>query len=328
MIVIITLKEKVLNILEENRNSYISGEYIAKTADVSRASVWKAINSLKESGIEIDAVTNKGYCLSSDYDFLSLSGIKSAINCLDFKIEPELLKSVESTNKTARERAQSGVKEGYTVISSQQTGGHGRFGRHFYSPENCGIYMSIVLRPKISAADSVFITTAAAVAVCEAIESVSGKNARIKWVNDVLVDSKKVCGILTEAAFNIESGLLDYAILGIGINAYEPKDGFADEIKNVAGAVFSKADGGAMDRLTGEVLNNFFKYYKNLKSTEFLEAYRSHCIIPKNSITVISNGNKRSAYIIGVDDDFRLHVRYTDGTEEHLNSGEISTKLN
>lgn len=328
MIVIITLKEKVLNILEENRNCYISGEYIAKTADVSRASVWKAINSLKESGIEIDAVTNKGYCLSAGYDFLSLSGISSAIKCGDFKIEPELLKTVESTNKTARERAQSGVKEGYAVISSQQTGGHGRFGRHFYSPENCGIYMSIVLRPKISAADSVFITTAAAVAVCEAIESVSGKDTQIKWVNDVLVDNKKVCGILTEAAFNIESGLLDYAILGIGINAYEPKNGFADEIKNVAGAVFSKVDGGAMDRLTGEVLNNFFKYYKNLKSTEFLEAYRGHCIIPENSITVISNGNKRSAYIIGVDDDFRLHVRYTDGTEAHLNSGEISTKLN
>lgn len=328
MTTITALKERVLNILEENRNSYISGEYIAKIADVSRASVWKAINSLKSDGIEITAVTNKGYCLSADYDFLSLSGIKSAIVCKDFDIEPELLKTVESTNKTAKERAQSGVKEGYTVISSRQTGGHGRFGRHFYSPENCGIYMSIVLRPKISAADSVLITTAAAVAVCEAIEDTSKKSAQIKWVNDVLIDNKKVCGILTEAAFNIESGLLDYAVLGIGINAYEPKSGFADEIKNIAGAVFPMTDGGAIDRLTAAVLNNFFKYYVELKSKKFLDAYRSRCIIPESEITVISNGDKRSAHIVGVDDDFRLHVRFSDGTEEHLNSGEISIKLN
>ena len=127
------------------------------------------------------------------------------------------------------------------VIANEQTAGRGRLSRSFFSPKDTGIYMSLLLRPKnYSAKQAVRITTMAAVAMCEAIETVSDEKAEIKWVNDIFVRGEKVCGILTEGSFNLESGLLDYAVLGIGINIYQPKDGFPNELSSIAGAVFSE----------------------------------------------------------------------------------------
>ena len=221
-------KDKVLEILETHKGEHISGSKIAKALNISRNSVWKAIKQLQDEGHYISATTNKGYCLNWDNNLLSNQSISKYLNSDFFDIE--VYKVVDSTNSKLKSKAESGAPEGTVIISEEQTKGKGRRGRTFYSPKNTGIYMSLLLRPKFSAYESLSITTCAAVAVSRAIEINSNKNAQIKWVNDIFIDDKKVSGILTEASIDLESGGLKYAILGIGINAFSPKEGFPNEL--------------------------------------------------------------------------------------------------
>ena len=220
-------REKLLDFFEKNKGAYFSGEELAARLSVSRTAVWKAVNSLRKDGYEIDAVPNKGYCLSADTDILSSQGVEKYLEPVCASIEMEILPAVGSTNDYLREKALKGQKEGFTVLAGEQTGGRGRTGRSFYSPADTGIYMSLLLRPEnCSPAVAVKFTTMAAVAACRAIEKVSQKKAQIKWVNDVYIEDKKVCGILTEGAVSLEKGSLEYVILGVGINVYPPRGGF------------------------------------------------------------------------------------------------------
>lgn len=210
-----TLKDKIIELLDFNRGAYLSGEEIAAMLNVTRASVWKAVKSLQKEGYEISAVTNKGYCLSEYTDILSLPGISKYLSTEAGELCIEVHKKVDSTNTMMRQRAVSGSAEGCVIIAGEQTNGRGRFGRSFYSPSDTGIYMSLLLRPTLTTDNSVLITTSAAVAVCEAIEKILSKTPQIKWVNDIYIDGKKVCGILTEASLGLESGMLEYVVLGI-----------------------------------------------------------------------------------------------------------------
>ena len=226
-------KSQVLELLTENSGKFFSGEEIATELGVSRNAVWKAVNSLKFEGYKIEAVKNKGYALSSTTDVISVKGIKKYLKS---DLDIEVYKEVTSTNTMLKERGSQGAKEGQVIIANMQTAGRGRIGRTFHSPSDTGIYMSILLRPTdLIPQDAVKITTLAAVCACEAIENVSGKSAAIKWVNDIFMDGLKVCGILTEAAMSLESGNLDYVVLGIGLNAYEPEGGFPEESYNQSG---------------------------------------------------------------------------------------------
>ena len=224
-------REKLLDFFEKNKGAYFSGEELAARLSVSRTAVWKAVNSLRKDGYEIDAVPNKGYCLSADTDILSSQGVEKYLEPVCASIEMEILPAVGSTNDYLREKALKGQKEGFTVLAGEQTGGRGRTGRSFYSPADTGIYMSLLLRPEnCSPAVAVKFTTMAAVAACRAIEKVSQKKAQIKWVNDVYIEDKKVCGILTEGAVSLEKGSLEYVILGVGINVYPPRGVFPREL--------------------------------------------------------------------------------------------------
>ena len=231
---------------------------------------------------------------------------------------------VDSTNRLAKECAEQGAPEGRCIISNGQTAGRGRLGRTFCSPADTGLYMSVVLRPTLAPEKVLSVTTAAAVAVCRAIERVSDRKAQIKWVNDIYCDGKKVCGILTEAGF--ADGKLNYAVLGIGINVQDPADGFPDEIKTIAASVFGNAPA---DRtvLAVAVLEEFFEEYEHLAEERFVEEYRARsCLVDKN-ITVIKPSGNREALAIGVDGQCRLLVRYTDGEEETLSSGDVSIQM-
>ena len=321
-----TVKEKLLPMLFESKNRFISGEEAAEKLGVSRTAVWKAIASLKDDGYKITAVTNKGYRLEDDCDVLSKTEIEKFAGPLADRLNITVKQTVTSTNAVLKEKA-DGLSEGTVLIASEQTSGRGRFARKFYSPSGSGIYMSIFLRPSLSAADSVLITTAAAAAVSLAAEELSGRKAGIKWVNDVLIDGKKVCGILTEAALDIESGRLNYAVLGIGLNAYEPDGGFQDEIKEIAGAIFEKRSDSLKNKLAAMVLTYFFKFYDTLDRHDFLKIYRERSIVTGKRILVVSADKKIPATAIGIDENCRLEVLYDDGEKEFLSSGEISTKL-
>jgi len=318
-----SVKDAVLARLLNRRGEYLSGEELANALNVSRSAVWKTIGQLREDGYRIEAVTNRGYCLTGG-DVLSREGILAHLRTpgLDVEVCP----CVSSTNTLLKAEAENGAPEGRVIVAGEQTAGRGRLGRSFFSPPGTGLYLSLLLRPKESAEAALRITTAAAVAVCEAIEALSGREAKIKWVNDVYLDGKKVCGILTEASLDLESGGLHYAILGIGVNALTPEGGFPEDLREIAGAVFEA--GGAPElrcRLAAEILDRFLACYRAEHPAALFERYRARCFVLGRRVTVLSGGIAiGEGEAVGLEQDYRLRLRYDDGTEGLLQSGEVS----
>ncbi len=322
-----SVKDEVLKELENNKGDYISGGQLADNLGVSRNSVWKAIKALEKSGYEINAIPNKGYCLAEKNDILSSYSIKQHLK--NPHLDISVFSSVTSTNTILKEMAEQGAKEGTVIIAEEQTAGRGRTGKQFYSPKGTGIYISILLRPDIPAEESLFLTTSAAVATARAIEDVSDKRALIKWVNDIYLEDKKTCGILTEGAFNVETGKLDYAIVGIGINVCIPDGGFPDNIKDIATAIFDKQTDSINKRsiLIANLLDYFMEYYKDFKSKSYVKEYIERSMIIGKTITVIEGSKTSIAKAIDIDKNCRLKVQFEDGTTKWLSSGEVSTKI-
>ncbi|MFI3228219.1 MAG: biotin--[acetyl-CoA-carboxylase] ligase [Clostridia bacterium] len=321
-----SVKQDVLKILINTQNDYISGENLAQTLNVSRNSIWKAIKSLQNDGYDINAVTNKGYCLLSSSDVLSKNGIEKYLSNGDF-FDLEVFDEVTSTNTLLKEQGNLGEREGKVIVSACQTNGRGRLGRNFHSPSDTGVYFSLLLRPKIPAEQSIFLTTMTSIAVANAISSVTGEQSQIKWVNDIFVRDKKVCGILCEANFTMENFSLDYVTLGIGINVYEPKEGFPSEIQDIAGSILKNHVDDVRNKLVAHVLDNFLQLYRDFDTEKIAEQYKSLSYVLGKEIYVIKNGNHTKATAIDLDNACGLVVKYENGVVETLNSGEISTKI-
>ncbi|MBR5319774.1 MAG: biotin--[Peptococcaceae bacterium] len=321
-------KEQLLALFENNKGVYFSGEDIAEKFSISRTAVWKSVKTLRSEGYNIDAVRNKGYSLSVETDILSVQGIQKYLKPVCSCVEINVLPVVHSTNTLVREKAAAGAPEGYFAIANNQTNGRGRSGRSFFSPADTGIYMSLLLRPPCySSRQAMKLTTMAAAAACEAIEAVSGEPAQIKWVNDIYIAGKKVGGILTEAAFGLEDGLLEYAVLGIGINVSPPKGGFPDGLQNIAGTIFCDAQSDGKNRLAAEFLNQFMMYYTRSNTDDYVDSYRSRSLVVGKEITITFSGYQKKAVALDIDTDCRLIVKYEDGRTEPLSFGEISVKL-
>ena len=268
-----TTSDNLLKILEENRGSFVSGAVIAQDLGITGTAVWKASRKLRREGYMIEAVTNRGYRLLDDADLLSTAEMQryyksfaarddnSALPHIPLSVE--IFDMVESTNSICAERALHGMKETYVAVASGQTKGRGRLGRSFYSPDKTGLYLSILVRPhNMRPEESLKFTSVAAAATARAIEDLTGKDVGIKWVNDIYMNHRKVCGILTEASFDLDSKSLDYAIVGIGINVYEPHGGFPAEIKGKAGAICARGERISRSMLAALILYNFLRYYK------------------------------------------------------------------
>lgn len=311
-----SVTDEVLEILARDPQKTLSGEMIAQQLQISRNAVWKAVNTLKKQGFHITASTNSGYCFCDDV--VTRRGMQACLPDLEVRI----LNSVSSTNSYLKAEAETN-REGLVIVARRQTGGRGRMGRSFSSPPNTGLYMSLFLRPAMQAEEAVRITTMAAVAVCRAIEAFTEQKAEIKWVNDVFLAGKKVCGILTEASVNVENGRIEYAILGIGVNLYEPEGGFAAEIKGVAGAVFGEKTGHYADRFACEILRQFFSFYHG---QPYIEEYRARSLLTGREIVYSMQGEERRATVVGVDDNGGLIVRNTVGELSVLRSGEVSVR--
>lgn len=229
--------------------------------------------------------------------------------------------TVDSTNKIAKKLAAKGCGEGVLVCAAKQTEGKGRLGRTFVS-ERGGVYFSLVLKPDLSPTDTLFITVAAAVAAARAIESVSSKKCDIKWVNDVYVDNKKVCGILTESVFD-SSGSLNYAVLGVGINVFAPKGGFPENLP-LAGSVYGKKvfKNRLKEHIVAEFVSEFFGFYNNLEQKVFMNEYKQRSFLTDKEITFLKNNKIYSGTVVRIDDKARLVIKSND-KEETLSCGEI-----
>ena len=323
-----TSKSKVLRLLEQNRGVFLSGEALAGKLEISRSGVWKAINELKKEGYEITAVTNKGYCLETSSDLLSKEGLATYLPT-GFPMERvHLHKVIDSTNNEAKRLAVGGIPGGIVVLAEEQTGGKGRLGRSFYSPPGSGIYLSVLLRPNTSLEQSVMITTAASVCICRAIEAVTGKRCDIKWVNDVYCEGKKICGILTEAVTNVETGSIDSIVVGIGINFKMKPEDFPEEIRGKAGALYEDdTQGVTRNQLAAAEILELSKLEEMLESGSYLAEYKRRSIVLGRQVQVVSAGEERAALVEDIDETGGLVVRWADdNTVGHIRTGEVSIR--
>ena len=320
-----TTKERLFALLDAQRGSFVSGEELATALNLSRAAVSKAMKALRQEGYAIEAVTNRGYRLSGQCDILSVQGVKKYLKS-DFQITVH--PSVTSTNTVLRSLAEQGAPEGTVVIAGEQTAGRGRMGRAFYSPAGSGIYLSLLLRPvNADPRQTVTLTAAAAAALCQAMEAVSGKNPQIKWVNDIILNGKKISGILTEAAFGLESGVPEYVVVGVGINAYTPEGGFPPELAQIAGALWDSPVPDGKSKLAAEFLNRFWQLYTTGGPAAFLEDYRRRSLVVGKDVTVIAGGRETPAHALGIDENCRLLVRYESGETAALSYGEVRIRV-
>ena len=245
---------------------------------------------------------------------------------LDQKLNITIFNELDSTNNYLKKIGSEGEKENHLVIASSQTSGRGRMGRSFYSPKGTGIYFSLLLHPQISAERSLFLTVMAAVSVAETVMEYNKNNVKIKWVNDIYIDGKKVCGILTEGAINSDKKL-DYAVVGIGINVIAPKNGFPEYIKDIATAIFpGKTEENIKEKIVAEVVNRFFQMY-NGDDNDFIRRYKEYSYLTGKEINIISGENTRPAVVLDITDDCRLLVKNKNGEIEEISSGDVSVRL-
>ena len=325
-------KDEMLALFEQNKGQWLSGEVIAERLQISRTAIWKAVESLRADGYAIEAQRAKGYCLSVLTDIVSSQGISKY---LKKELDIEVFDEVGSTNTLLKEKAASGAREGKVIVANSQTGGKGRMGRTFYSPNDTGVYISVLLRPTdIAPERALKITTMAAVAACYAIEEVCGKQAQIKWVNDIFVNGRKAVGILTEASISMENGHLEYAVIGIGFNVYPPKGGFPKEIRETAGSILEESVPDAKNRIAAEFLNRFFAIYEAEDHLQYEDEYKRRSLVLGKYVDVYTlassggtpSGDARRAKVLDITEDCNLLVTYDDGTEAVLSSGEVSVR--
>lgn len=233
---------------------------------------------------------------------------------------------LESTNTYLSERAKLGEGDKTVVIAKHQTGGRGRRGKSFFSPEGTGLYMSVLIRKAILLDELGYLTPAVAVAAAHAIERMGQKKCGIKWVNDIFIDGKKAAGILVETKCDFEKNALEYAVIGIGINISEPQDGFPEEIKNTATAVFEAADDVKRVALTHELLLELEKILNPFTPKRFMTEYKARSILDGRTIEVITPSGVMQATAIGIDDNAHLVIETPDGRQA-LSSGDVSVRM-
>jgi len=320
-----TVKARMLKLLEQHENELISGEAAAAELNCTRAAIWKAVKSLREEGYTIEAGPNKGYVLRGG-SRLSEEGIRLYLDHPDVPVK--IYRELDSTNRAAKEAAFSGeAGHGALILARRQKSGRGRRGRSFYSPENAGLYMSIVLRPDRTLKEGLLITTAAATAVCRAVKKICGIDLGIKWVNDLFYQGKKVCGILTEAVTDFESGNIEFVVVGMGLNIYLESELLPEALKDVAGTLYqSREDAEKTDRnrLAAMIVNELRKETKDLKlSPDYVE----HNMIPGHQITITDGTSSRKAFALEICSDGRLKVQEENGQETILAFGEVSVSM-
>lgn len=322
------MKEQIVNLLKENENNFVSGEKISEALGVTRAAVWKYIKQLKEEGYNIESVSRKGYKLTNSPDRLSFHEIAPNLKTKFIGRKIIYLESIDSTNNEAKKLAAEGEKEGTVVISEEQTMGRGRLGRNWVSPQYKGIWMSIILRPEVDPIHMAKVTQIGAAAVCRATLEM-GIKTLIKWPNDIVLNGKKLCGILTE--MSAELNRVNYAVIGIGINVNTEEEDFKDEVRKVATSI--KIEQGydtKRKELIANVLNNFEELYEEFLDNGNIESSIKICkensaLIGKE-IKVIEKGSSVKAKALDLTNEGRLIVEFENGKIEEIISGEVSVR--
>lgn len=321
-------KAKVLKILEKNMGKAISGQEIADQIGLSRNSVWKAIKSLQKESCPIISCANSGYKLTKTFESLSEHGIGGKLN------EPcqvEVLAKVDSTNNYAKNHFDG--ENPLLVIANEQTGGRGRLGRTFYSPAGTGIYFSYAFKPNFGFDKSLILTGGTAVAIATAMEDLYKISPKIKWVNDLYYNDKKIGGILTEAITNIESGQIDSIVIGIGLNCTTTN--FPKFETNEPGSLFKKNKKYDRTEFIAEIINNLTKTINEMDNEKIVFEFKRRCNTLGKQITIYHDFNNPNeigerAKVYDIDSNCGLIVEFLDGPNKQtlstITSGEISVR--
>ena len=305
------LSGKVLALLEAQHGACLSGARLAETLAVSRTAIWKAVEQLRRDGFQIEAKNRAGYRLVTAADVLAPQW-----RGIPITVYP----TIDSTNRAAKIAAEDGAPHGSVIMAEQQTAGRGRRGRSFYSPPKSGLYLSVILRPGQMKAEPAGLTMTAAVAVCRALRQTLGVEAQIKWVNDVFLQGLKVCGILSEAAFDLESRCTASVVVGIGLNVTTSE--FPQELRGIAGAV-SQGD-ASRAQIAAAILNELLSLTASGEDTR--AEYAERMFLLGKQICYIEQGIAHRARALRIDPDGALVVLDKNNREKHLRSAEISIR--
>lgn len=320
------MKEELLRLLR-SADGYISGQELCNRFGVSRTAVWKAINQLKEAGYEIEAQQNKGYKLMAAPDLMTEAEIKSLMHTEWVAKEVLYFDTIDSTNTKAQELAEKGYPSGTLVVADKQESGKGRRGRSWVSPSGTGIFMTLMIKPDINPNNASMLTLVAALAVAKAITSVTGEEALIKWPNDIVVNSKKVCGILTE--MNAQFDYINHIVVGIGINVHN--ESFPEEISQMASSLMIEAGGKRFHRaqIIAETMSYFEQYYDTFLKTQDLSAlvreYDELLVNRNKSVRVLDPKEPFDGKAMGITPKGELIVD-TWESRKLVSSGEVSVR--
>ncbi|GAB6990270.1 biotin--[acetyl-CoA-carboxylase] ligase [Paenibacillus pini] len=321
--------ETLLHIFSQHPETFVSGEEISRSLSISRTAVWKQINKLREAGYEFEAVPHKGYRMVSKPDAIQPVALIQALGTSMMGSRLKVLGSTTSTQDEARALAEDGAPEGTLVIAEEQTGGKGRLGRKWFSPAGKGVWMSLILRPNQPLQDTPQLTLLAGVAVCRAVRKMTGLDAGIKWPNDLLVDRRKICGILLESAAEEEH--VRYCIVGIGISVNLDETDYPPELQGVATSL-KIASGTTVDRtqLIAAVMVEFETLYELYCSQGFqpiASLWEALSVTLGESVTIKNiYGDEVHGVAAGISAAGALLVDMGDGRQVPVFSGDVELK--
>lgn len=320
------MKTQILTLLKE-ADTYLSGQDICTHFGVSRTAVWKAINQLKKEGYVIEAVPNKGYYLKTSPDIISYSEMKSVLNTKWIGEELYFYENIDSTNTKAKQLAETGATSGTLVVANMQTRGKGRRGRQWESPSDTGIFMTLILKPDMNPSKASMLTLVMALAVVKACNEVTSSTSYIKWPNDIVLNNKKICGILTE--MSAEMDYINHIVIGIGINANI--DSFPEELIDKATSI--KIENGKDVKralLINRILVRFEQEYETFMHNGSLKAqmeeYNEFLINKDKEVAIIEHSNQYQGIALGINETGELLVRKKDGKVESVYAGEVSVR--
>ncbi len=320
------MKTEILKCLKE-ADGYRSGQELCECLGVSRTAVWKVIRQLQEEGYEIEAVRNRGYRLVESGDVMSEAELKSVIKTCWAGQNIRFCEQVDSTNNEARRLADQGAPHGTLVVAELQTAGKGRRGRFWTSPKGSGIWMSLILRPDFAPEQASMLTLVAAMAVETGIRKITGQDCRIKWPNDIVLDGKKICGILTE--MSTEEDCIRHVVVGIGINVNILE--FPEEIGKTATSLALKS-GKEIRRapLVNAVMQAWEDYYGRYRETLDMsglrEEYNGRLVNCEREVKVLAPKGEYCGISHGINDAGELLVELENGELREVISGEVSVR--
>lgn len=319
-------KEHVYALLREQPEAYFSGEEISRRLGVSRAAVWKAIDSLRRDGYTIEARAGVGYRLTAAPDALVEREIRRhlAVSCPDLRC----LEEIDSTNSYLKREALAGAPHGTVAVANCQTAGRGRMARSFQSPPGKGVYLSILLRPQLPPAELMGVTGMTAVAVCRAVERAAGVRPKIKWTNDLVLNNRKLCGILTELSLEGETQTTQSLVIGAGVNVSHSAGDFGPQVAEIATSLAQEGVAVSRPALAAAMIEELFRLSDSLGGDigAWLAEYRRDCVTLGRRVRLLWAEHPTEAEALDIDSQFGLVVRLPDGRETTVRTGEVSVR--